>query len=166
MLLRQIPNHRKLTCSTETKSMAHFFMCLIINVDEQEIDSPPVFFKTIYEARVYGYSNAKRIQRLNYSELHSEWNETLGVCIFKVPFGAGLHCNDISMDSNIWEYFIRTILDRETKAAKTIQRWYRNRYIDRVCSAVLIQTWYREAIANPYTQLCQNRLKREFREMS
>ena len=136
-------------------------MCLVIDVYNHEIASPPTFFKTIYEARVYGYSNAKR--RPIYSE-NPDWL-TLGVCIFKVPFGAGIHCNDISMDSNIWNYFIRTILDRESKAAKTIQKCYHRRYLKKIYAAILIQEHYRKAIANPYTQLCRNRLMREFSEL-
>ena len=140
-------------------------MCLVVNIDEHSIDSSPVFFKTIYEARVYGYRHARRRLYMNVSYLDEEY-VTLGVCIFKVPFGAEVPCDDISMDSHIWDYFVRTILDRETKAAKTIQRKYRLRYLKKIDAAIFIQEYYRRAIGDPYTQLCKNRLMREFNEMS
>jgi len=135
-------------------------MCLVVNIDHHEIDSPSVFFKTIYQARVYAYQTARRKTYLPH-----EW-VTIGVCIFKVPFGVEITNDDISMDSTIWEHFVITILDRETKAAKVIQRKYRHRYIKRIDAAILIQDHYRVAIANPYTKLCQNRLMREFIEMN
>ena len=143
--------------------MDHMYMCLVVNIDHHEIDSLPVFFKNIYEARIYAYQHAKR-RTFNY--LYHQSSITLGVCIFKIPFGVEVCCNDISMDSDIWEYFVRTILDYETKAAKVIQRKYRLRYLKKIDAAIFIQEYYRRAIGDPYTQLCKNRLMREFNEMS
>ena len=138
------------------------YMCLVVNIDHHEIDLGPVFFKTIYQARVFAYQHAK-IRPFYY--LYHESSITLGVCIFKIPFGVEVCCNDISMDSDIWEYFVRTILDYETKAAKIIQRKYRLRYLKKIDAAIFIQEYYRRAMGDPYTQLCKNRLMREFNEM-
>jgi len=146
--------------------MDHYYMCLLINTDEHEIYSSPVIFKNIYEANLYGYQKARRVRRYAPVEYSDEYDwVTLVVCIFKVPFGVRLVTDDISHDSGIWEYYINTIADRETRAAKTIQKKYHRHYLKRIDSAILIQERYREAIGNPYTLLCKRRLLREFNEM-
>jgi len=145
--------------------MDHYYMCRVINTDEHEIYSSPVIFKNIYEATLYGYQKARRVRKhyvIGYDE--DDWT-TLAVCIFKVPFGVRLVTDNISMDSDIWKYYVKTVVDRETRAAKIIQKKYHHRYIKRIDSAILIQECYRKAIGNPYTLLCKRRLLREFNEM-
>ena len=46
-----------------------------------------------------------------------------------------------------------------------IQRKWRTIYNTRFAAAVIIRKRMKQAIANPYTQLCRNRLKREFNQM-
>jgi hypothetical protein len=145
--------------------MEYYYMCRVINTDDHEIYSSPVIFKNIYEANLYGYQKARRVRKhyvIGYDE--DDW-VTLVVCIFKVPFGVRLVTDDISHDSGIWEYYINTIADRETRAAKTIQKKYHRHYLKRIDAAILIQERYREAMGNPYTLLCKRRLLREFNEM-
>jgi len=144
--------------------MEYYYMCLTINIDDHEIYDLPVIFKNIYEANLYGYQKARRV-RPYAPPIEYDW-ATLVVCIFKVPFGAKLITDNISHDSGIWDYYINTIADRETRAAKTIQKKYHRRYLKRIDSAILIQERYREAMGNPYTLLCKRRLLREFNEMT
>ena len=114
---------------------------------------------------LYGYQNARRVRK-HYviGSDEDEW-KTLVVSIFKVPFGKKLVTDDISMDSDIWDYYVKSVLDRESRAAKIIQKMYHRRYLKRINSAILIQERYREAIANPYTLLCRRRLEHEFNQM-
>jgi hypothetical protein len=147
--------------------MDHYYMCRVINTDEHEIYSSPVIFKNIYEATLYGYQKARRVRRYAPVEYSDEYDwTTLAVCIFKVPFGVRLVTDDISIDSDIWKYYVKTVVDRETRAAKIIQKKYHYRYLKRIDSAILIQECYRKAMGNPYTLLCKRRLLREFNEMT
>jgi hypothetical protein len=145
------------------------FMCVSLNPYEPENHGCPIFFPTITLANRYAIDNAKT-RVLNIPEIgFSNKRITTCVCIFKIPFGRyiPIYSADFSsMDDEIWDFHEKTVWDRETKAARLIQEFYRERMEIKRASALLIQKVYREAIANPYTQLCRNRLLHEFNDMT
>jgi hypothetical protein len=145
------------------------FMCVSINPRKPENHGCPIFFPTIFEANRYALENAKttvlNIPAIGYINKRI----TMCVCIFRIPYGRyiPIYSADFSsMDDEIWDFYEKTIWDRETKAARLIQEFYRERFELKKSSAIIIQKVYREAIANPYTQLCRNRLLHEFNDMT
>ena len=79
----------------------------------------PYFFNNPYEARDYAYRNATRINE-RYVNIY---NDTVAVCIFKIPNGVPVEFELNLIDtSKIWDYKLETIWDRKTKAVKTIRR--------------------------------------------
>jgi len=59
-------------------------------------------------------------------------------------------------------FYIRTI---NRNQVILIQNWWRKIYNNRIKNANIIKKAIREAIANPNTQLCKNRLLHEFNGM-
>ena len=79
----------------------------------------PCFFNNVYEARDYAYRNAIRINE-RYVNIY---NDTVAVCIFKIPNGVPVEFELNLIDtSKIWDYKLETIWDRKTKAVKKIKR--------------------------------------------
>ena len=85
------------------------------------------------------------------------------VHIFLIPFDEEA-CIDDS-DHCVMENRIITVYEPLTAAAMVIQKWWKCIYQKRVDAANIIKEAVREAIANPNTQLCRNRLLREFNGM-
>ena len=149
--------------------MEHVFINLSYNSERDEFYNYS-FHKTMYQARKFAIKEAKII---NIYKAESIWSTDLiyngllsvFVFIFKIPFGRNIQLDDISIDSDIWDYYVDTVIDRETQAVKTIQKQFRIWSGLRYYAASMIQYRFRQAIANPYTQLCKNRLIREFNEL-
>jgi len=151
--------------------MDHVYINLSYNPERDEFYNYS-FHKTLYNARIFATFEATVVNTYN---AHSIWCSlsdlkyicVLSVCvfIFKIPVGRNIQLDDISMESDIWEYYVETIYDRKTQAVKKIQRQFRIWSGLRNTAAWRIQTKFREAIANPYTQLCKNRLTREFKNL-
>ena len=144
-------------------------MCVSINPYEPENHGCPILFPSILEASRYASENAKTsVLNVPMIGIHNK-RVTMCVCIFKIPFGRYIPiygADFSSMDDEIWDFHEKTVWDKETRAARLIQEFYRERFELKKSSAILIQQRYREAIANPYTQLCRNRLLHEFNEMT
>ena len=58
-----------------------------------------------------------------------------------------------------------TVYDDVTLAAMKIQKAWRKRFTNRLIAAFVIRKHIKRALANPSTQMCKNRLLREFYEM-
>jgi hypothetical protein len=148
--------------------MSSVFMCVSINPQEPDNHGCPIFFQSILEANRYALDNAKTsVLNVPMIGIYNK-RVTMCVCIFKIPFGRYIPiygADYSSIDDEIWDFHERTIWDRQTRAARLIQEFYRERFELKKSSAILIQKVYREAIANPYTQLCRNRLLHEFEDM-
>jgi hypothetical protein len=144
-------------------------MCVSINPHDPENHGCPSFHWNLPRARRYAIKNAKT-SILNIPAVgYVNKQVTMCVCIFKIPFKREIPIYNpdfSSMDDEIWDYYETTVWDRETTSARFIQQVYRKRFRIRNESAAIIQERFREAIANPYTQLCRNRLLHEFEEMT
>ena len=145
------------------------FMCVRINPFEPENHGCPSFYKNIFDANRYAFDHAKTwIANIPEVGIFNK-RITFCVCIFEIPFGTDIPLFNISfpnMDDEIWDYLVKIIWDRETSSAKLIQMFYRRHFERRKEATKIIQKWYRDAITNPYTELCRKRLFREFNEMN
>jgi len=118
--------------------MSHFYTCVCINNIQNKMQpgTLPHFFNTVYEARDYAYRNA---QRINESFINI-YNDTVAVCIFKIPNGVpvefGLNFIDTSDTSKIWNYKLETVWDRKTKAVKTIKRIFNEFHSKRLLNEI------------------------------
>ena len=113
--------------------MSHFYTCVCINNIQNKMQpgTLPHFFNTVYEARDYAYRNA---QRINESFIN-KYNDTVAVCIFKIPNGVPVEFELNFVDtSKIWEYKLETVWDRKTKAVKTIKRIFNEFHSKRLLS--------------------------------
>ena len=147
-----------------------FFMCY--KYDSLRGDAPiswPVFFKT--------YADAKNcaIKEAYISE--PKWLDTIDFMlprcvfymkIFEVQFGRDIVISHEEGYHNyeLYDMCIETVYDPETTASMLIQKKWRRVYHTRLAAAAIIRKHMRKAICNPYTQLCKNRLMREFHELS
>ena len=112
------------------------------------------FFGTYSQAKKFAVKSAKIIE--NYwcyltPEIPPK-TFIFYVKIFKIPLEG--------------EVVIETVYDIQTTAAMIIQRKWKPIYNRRFVAAVIIKKHARRAISNPYTQLCRNRLMREFTELT
>ena len=99
------------------------------------------YFSNVYDAKIYAY-------RKTHTFISSKYN-----------YGEG-HCYDvIKLNNCIITYYHKNV------NINLIQNWWRKFYKKRIKSADIIKKAIREAIANPNTQLCKNRLLHEFHNM-
>ncbi len=133
--------------------------------------SCPVFFQTFEQAKCRAIENAIIIEphwyRLANTEYHSP-GCIFYVRIFEIPFGYHVPINTEFAFENyeLDQMCIETVYNQPTRAAMVIQRKWRTIYNTRVSSAAIIRKHMKRAIVDPNTQLCRNRLCREFAELS
>ncbi len=59
-----------------------------------------------------------------------------------------------------------TVFHIKIRKAIIIQRFYKKRFRKRLLAILVLQRRFREAIGNPYTQICKRRLLTEFNELN
>ena len=140
--------------------MGYFYMCSVHNRETNQRVRHPVFFNRYDLAIQFGYKEAKIITTygIHFTSIFTPKTTVLNVKIFKIPFN-----QFVNLDPEMnYEYIIH---DPLTMAVLLIQARWREIYNRRFVAAVIIKKNLRRAIANPNTQLCQNRLIREFNNM-
>ena len=138
------------------------YMVAVWNLTHDERESYS-FHINLHDARLCGYREARVIENFTSERTGVQ---TLCSFLFNLPYGVNIDLDDFSIDSNMWDYHEYTIIDIRTQAAKKIQRRFRIWFGTRNEAATTIQSKFREAIANPYTLICRNRLAKEFKEMN
>jgi len=133
-------------------------MCLRYKSGNVYTRDLPIFFYYYKQALKYAYKNAVIKSRGNLNPFIY-----YNVKIFKIPFKYHVCLN--AYDANFYENHIKTVYDPKTTKVMLIQKRWRLIYQKRVDSANIIKDAVREAIANPNTQLCKNRLFHEFHNM-
>ena len=133
------------------------FMCLRYKSENSYTRDLPIFFTTYKQALMYAHKNAYIKSRNGVQFVFYK------VKIFKIPFRSHVCLNET--DDAFYENLIETIYDPKTTKVMLIQKRWRTIYQKRVDAANIIKEAVREAIANPGTQLCINRLLHEFNEM-
>ena len=142
----------------------YFYMVVSLNTYPGD-DYPIIgtyFFNSIYEARVCAYAETGCPFFLDtYYEVYSN--------IYKIPYGQditfGAGDGWINLKYDYHEYLVEKIRYKKVIAAETIQKYYRLHLLKKTRAVKILQRRIREAIANPYTELCRKRLLREFNEM-
>ena len=130
----------------------------------------PVFFPIYRLALDYATKKAVIMEEHRFALLNTEYFSpkcVFYVKIFEIPFGYNIpiHHHKDAENYELYEMCMKTVYDRETTAVMIIQRKWRTIYNTRFAAAVIIRKRMKHAIANPYTQLCRNRLNREFNQM-
>jgi len=149
--------------------MTNYYKCFVEAYNPEDNLFYMIKFKdflTFNQAKAYGYKEIKK----NYTRLDTD--DQINVNIFKIPFN---HEFTYYNDDNFKDIYDLIKIYSESgcfiehiclnKSLIKIQRKWKEIYNKRIKSINLIKKHYKVAIANPYTQLCKNRLLREFNEM-
>jgi len=142
----------------------YMYMCLRFT-QEGEIRHLPTFFKNYESALFFAYKEAIILPSQPwYSDYGIPEKDTVfNIKIFQIPFGLAVSLT--TGDDDYMEFYVKTIYDPKTTKIMIIQKKWREIYNTRLVSAWIIKRHIRSAIANPKTQLCKNRLYREFNNM-
>ena len=121
------------------------------------------FFQRYNQAKKYALKEAKIIENFRSSFRPEIPPRTFifYIKIFKIPFGEQLDIHHYEL----YQQCIETVYDPKTTAAMIIQKIWKSIYNRRFVASVIIKKHVRKAISNPYTQLCKNRLIREFNQL-
>jgi len=117
---------------------------------ENEPLTNPLFFMS--------YIECKQFARESVKTYPYDWH---------VYFGNDSRCRIDFFHVNIFkgEKLLETVYDDIILASMKIQKAWRKRFTNRLIAAFIIRKHIKRAIANPSTQMCKNRLLREFYEM-
>ena len=133
-------------------------MCLRFT-QEGELRHIPIFFKNYDSALIFAYKEAIILPAQDWYKKDTVFN----IKIFQIPFGIPVSVR--TDDDDYMEFYVKTVYDPKTTKIMIIQKKWREIYNTRLVSAWIIKRHIRRAIANPKTQLCKNRLYREFNNM-
>ena len=147
--------------------MEYFYMCSVHNRETNQRVRFPTFFNCYDLAIQFGMKEANIITTYgdNFTSIFTPKMTILNVQIFKIPFNQ-FACLDPEINYKYYmKNHITTVHDPLTTAILLVQKCWRKIYNRRFVAAVIIKRNIRRSIANPSTQLCRNRLMREFNEI-
>jgi hypothetical protein len=129
------------------------FSCFTTNLDKYaNLDVSFKKFDNLYDAIILGYKNSFKYFEPNVPNPNQ--------------FYPGYQYNSVITKYNgTTRTEIMKIYHNKIRKAKIIQRFYRKRLNRKLSAIILIQRSFRFSISCPYTQLCRNRLLREFNSM-
>jgi hypothetical protein len=130
-------------------------------------DSVTRFFPTYLSAKIFTL-NCVVLSEESWCESRQIMTPKLVIYfkIFKIDYGDHVWLYYRNQKRLMYQNHIETVYDPKTTAAMLIQKYWRLVYNRRFVAAVIIKRRLRQAIANPYTELCKRRLMREFYELS
>jgi hypothetical protein len=130
--------------------------------------SPSLFF-THEDAKKFASEHARFHEHRPGCEFWElcpkEFSNYYCVAIVKVQMGCRTNICDYVDDDTGSTKVMEIVYDKKTAAAMKIQKMWRPIYNKRIVAAFIIKKRMRHAIADPSTQMCRNRLLREFNEM-
>ena len=143
------------------------FMVMEFDTRIRPQDSVTRFFPTYLSAKIFTL-NCVVLSEESWCESRQIMTPKLVIYfkIFKIDYGDHVWLYYRNQKRLMYQNHIETVYDPKTTAAMLIQKYWRLVYNRRFVAAVIIKRRLRQAIANPYTELCKRRLMREFYELS